>query len=298
MRTYFIRHTKDLDIDEDTLRYLWDNDFIAIHFPWSKSNPRPSELDSESLNENDYEGSAKQGIKTFNTIAEEGGYICAQYRNQNNYKIGYVSRGYKIAIFPGKWGSKNKVAKLKVMKISNVKEVGPLKSVLINNVRPRQGTVRCWMACGDIIQKMVDGQKIDSGLDILSSDDQEVICQEYLRNKIDPDLPILQSLLCSTGRTMKDIDILGLSNDNKFIIAQVTNSPSNSQKVESLKKYSGKNTHLIMFCPGKLESREDILYYPIDKVINSFSNTELGKNYLYAKKKLYEDNNECSPTNA
>ena len=267
MRTYFIRHTKDLKIDDNTLRSLWDNDFIAIHFPWSKANPHPSELDSESLNENDYGGSAKIAIKTFNTIANEGGYICAQYWNYSNYKIGYVSPGYEITIYPGKWGDKKnegRVAKLKVIKLSCVKEIEPLKSVLINNGRPRQGTVKGWNSCGDIIKKMVEGEKIDSWRANLSPDDQEVICQEYLRNKIDSGLPILQSLLCSTGRTMKDIDILGLSNDNKLIIAKVTTSPSDSisKKVTFLKRYSDKDTHLIMFCSGidKSEYREGILY--------------------------------------
>lgn len=152
---------------------------------------------------------------------------------------------------------------------------------------------------------MVKGEKIeytpDSWRNDLSPPDQEVICQEYLRMKIDSNLPILQSLLCPTGRTMKDIDIVGLSKDNKLIIAQVTYLGLDSillkKKVDSLKKYLDKNTHLIMFCSGidKSEFRDNIVYYPIDTVMKKFLDTDMGRNYLEAKKKLCcEENIEAS----
>jgi len=65
-----------------------------------------------------------------------------------------------------------------------------------------------------------------------------------------------------------------------------------------LKKYFGKNTHLIMFCSGidKLELRDNILYYPIDKAMKIFLDTNIGRDYLDAKKKLYcEENIETLP---
>lgn len=159
MRTYFIRHTKGLNVDENTLRSLWNNDYIAIHFPCPDPNQK-YESDSESVNPNDYKKtSAKQAIGTFKTIEEKGGYICAEYRYYENYKIGFVSPDSKITIFPGKWGNKNREAKLKVIKLSCVKEITPQKAILFNNSIPRMGTVKGWNSCRDIIKKNGQGRE-------------------------------------------------------------------------------------------------------------------------------------------
>jgi hypothetical protein len=47
MATYFVRHTLDLDIDDDTRRALWEARKIAIHFPWDKSALSSTTLEEE-----------------------------------------------------------------------------------------------------------------------------------------------------------------------------------------------------------------------------------------------------------
>ena len=79
MKTYFIRHTEKLDINEKTFGRLLNDNLIGIHFPYLVSENE--KFDTTSLNPNDYEKTSwKKAINSFVTLAKEGGYVCAEYR--------------------------------------------------------------------------------------------------------------------------------------------------------------------------------------------------------------------------
>ncbi len=75
---------------------------------------------------------------------------------------------------------------------------------------------------------------------------------------------------------MKDIDIYGLSNENKKIFAQFTyleksENKKFKNKVENLEKYSSSSNdnHLLFFCIcSELHKAGNILYIPISEVEN------------------------------
>jgi len=46
MRTYFVRHTEALDINDETRRRLWDEGRVAIHFPKDRNGKLPDSGDN------------------------------------------------------------------------------------------------------------------------------------------------------------------------------------------------------------------------------------------------------------
>jgi hypothetical protein len=291
MNTYFIRHTESLDIDDHTRAMLFEEKRIAIHFPWTKSNPVGSEKDSDSLNPNDYETSGKKALNALLRLAKNGGYVCAQYYSYNKYLIGKIFPNSKIEIIKGVWGKRydrsGKEAVLKSLQLKQCKLLEPYSYAQIHIGRPRQGTIMKWINCGDLIKRLVEDEEINFSNEVLDPLDQEIICQEFLRmENTKLRLPKLISLLGFPGRTMKDLDILGISDDNKKIFAQVThlNIRNIGWKKNQLKKYSNKDSHLILFCDcTNITKDENITIFPIKIAIETFLSSQAGKYYKECK---------------
>lgn len=82
-----------------------------------------------------------------------------------------------------------------------------------------------WPKAGRSVVRLVDGLTDELALEDLSPDQQEIVCSEFLRIDSNHELPRLAHLVLPTGRTMRDIDILGIAGDGKPLVAQVTFSP-------------------------------------------------------------------------
>lgn len=285
MDTYFARH--NMGVDSKTKSRIFNERRIAIHFPWTKNNPEGSKNDTRSINPFDYSMSGKKALNALSRLAKEGGYVCAQYENEDNYVVGVISPNSKIEIYKGKWGEKNvragKVAILKSLKMKRCKLVAPADYAEMHIGRPRQGTLTKWKNCGMLISNLVESRKSRFSISKLDPSKQEIICQEFLRmNNNKYGLPKLVSLCTSPGRTMKDVDILGIADDNKKIFAQVTFSKIDniSHKINHLKLYRGSKTHLIMFCDcHKTMVVDNVIYFPIKKAIVSFFASSPGRLY-------------------
>ena len=177
MKTYFIRHSSSLDIDKKTLQSLWNSDFVGIHFPHDAvSEDRSS--DSRSLEPNDYLGVAKSTLARLKKIGREGCFIFATYRDHPGGKIGYIEPNSEVELFSGKWGDKNglagREATLKVLKVSNGRNLSAFDSLSLTKAQPRQGTLCHWRKVGGRVQSLVSGQvAIEVGS--LTPDLQEVM---------------------------------------------------------------------------------------------------------------------------
>jgi hypothetical protein len=109
---------------------------------------------------------------------------------------------------------------------------------------------------------------------------------EFLRtsNAVELGLPRLGSLLTPVGRTMKDIDIAGISEEGSTVFVQVTFSDQKKvikDKIKSLETYSDGRNELLMFCQtrerktiGKVE------VVPLQDVFTAFTSTDSGKEWL------------------
>ncbi len=282
--SYFIRHTEKLAISPEAILELYSQNLIFIHYPDCKRND-PTAQDKESLNPEDYEGStAKSNIKIFKELSTNGGIIWAEYYGENNIKIGIVPPNSEIKLIKRyQWENeeypirKNKVAVIKAIQLRDVKEIEPSKLMNLRVAQPRQRTLGHWRAIKNKLYCIHHNKPLESNFSSLITDEQEIVCQEFLRyQKLFPNIPQLDYLLLPPGRTMKDIDIYGLSNENKKIFAQVTylEKSENKQfknKIENLEKYSSSlnDNHLLFFCIcSELQKAGDILYIPISEVEN------------------------------
>lgn len=286
MKTFFCRHSSKLDVDRDTLEFLWNNDYMAIHYPttidgWNE------EADSESLNPMDYTTFAKRAINALHKIAKKGGYVFAVYGHKSDYKIGFIEPNTKIEIVEGTWGNKGKVqgrvAKLKALKFKSSKIIKRGDALSLTCAQPQQGTLCEWHKVKNRVENYYNGTEIaKKTVDDLTPDLLEVLCSEFLRTNLDEQLPRIQSLLTPVGRTMKDVDIIGITNNHKRILAQVTNLHLPQGKINKLLKYSGDDdSELILFCKtSKIQIQDNILIYDIREAFEKFIKTEIGSSWL------------------
>ncbi len=108
--------------------------------------------------------------------------------------------------------------------------------------------------------------------DNLSTEQQEATCAEFLRlqRKIE-ELPRLRYLLLSVGRTLEDVDVYGLAEDDREIFAQVTflsrDHKLAQEKIERLEVYGSDDTHLVFFgAESSPRQEKGVVFVSIDEV--------------------------------
>lgn len=275
--TYFIRHSSALDVDASTLDALWAEDRIAIHYPHNAISAF-EDGDSRSLNPADYAGHAKSALQRLHELARNGGYVFATYRGKPGGKVGYVTPGSSVELFWGTWGSKNNYkdrdAILKALQLTQVRNLAAEEAISLTAVQPRQGTFCRWKKVDQRVVALTKGVPA-TGLGSLTPDLQEVMCMEYLRtaDARKRGLPVLRHTLMPVGRTMKDIDIFGITESGKILSAQVTYKALDptGPKLRKLDPYRWQGNETIYFCqceyPHEINGH---IIFPLQKVFEDF----------------------------
>ncbi|SHE75522.1 hypothetical protein SAMN02745148_01054 [Modicisalibacter ilicicola DSM 19980] len=279
MKTYFIRHSSELDIDRVTLETMWKNQFAGIHYPHDKAG-NFGEGDSISTDPRDYKGRGKSSLDILWTIARDGGYVCTTYRGIPGAKLGIVRPGSEVQLLRGTWGSKNglkgREAVLKVLQLENVINLSAIASLPLTTVQPRQGTICQWRKVKKRVQAVLEGEP-SKDVSNLTPDLQEVMCMEFMRTSAAAaaGLPKLQSTLAPIGRTMPDVDIYGISTTGQPIVAQVTyhtlDAATGAGKLSKLDAYAKDGASTILFCLCKEPTEAGgHLVFPLTKVFQEF----------------------------
>ncbi len=289
MNTYYIRHTEGLDIDDATRQRLWDDRRIAIHYPDDK-NGKLLRHDNRSLDLADYPSAGRRAMRPLIELAKNGGYVCAEYYQQRECILGYVRPASTIELIRGVWGSRNDLegreAILKSLRLEKVKLVSPCNSAVILVGRPQQGTIMRWRRAGKTIENAVEGRWAIPSLALLSPDQQEIMCSEFLRsvNAQQLGLPKLAHLLLPVGRTMRGIDICGINESGIMLFAQVTylGLERCGAKLETLVEYrDAERNALVLFCDcADVMDKDGVKIVPLRKVYDVFVTTPTGKVWL------------------
>ncbi len=108
MHTYYVRHTRELHVDDSTRHRLWKERKIAIHFPWGKSGPSADLPDSSSLNPSDYSETDSRAVRALTELAKNGGYVCAEYYGREECLLGSIAPNSKIELVSDVWGNRNR----------------------------------------------------------------------------------------------------------------------------------------------------------------------------------------------
>lgn len=257
--TYFIRHGRKWHIDDATRRWLYKSNTIAIHYqPIASCDPSR------------YRPEYRRPINTFRTLATEGGVVCATYFPTPGCVIGLCASHSSVKFktcYSG--GSERTKIVLKCLTLSDVRKLDASTAWRVLCNQPRGGAVAQWSIIkGRVAQFHRDGIFIASDVDHFTTAEQEVLCSEFLRSdlKCRGQLPKLHHLLMPVGRTLEDVDIIGLTATGKKLFAQVTFWPRErvDKKIAALKKYEGPNAHLILFCDqAKMASCRGVTLFPI-----------------------------------
>jgi hypothetical protein len=273
VQTYFVRHTATMDIDAATRERLWDENRIGVHFPHDSTGGVRAE-DNRSIDPNDYRR-GKRAIKLLNEMVQYGGYVCAEFSGHSGAKIGLVERGSEIELLEGHWGTTLRKAVLKTLRLTKSKILTASEAAVLLVGRPQQGTLNRWPNARDSVRNLVDGLISELSISSLHPFQQEILCSEYLRSDeaVSNNLPKLQSLTALPGRTMKDVDIIGITSEGKKFFAQVThhNVRSADPKIKALKKFSPPDQYVILFCQcEQRHERDGIIIFPIEEVFSTF----------------------------
>jgi len=162
-----------------------------------------------------------------------------------------------------------KPAKLKALPLSQVTIIEPSGRMSMRACRPRRGTIARWHVVGDRLADLIENRNAEPSWDSLAPDLQETLCVEFLREHSISQLPRLAYLLMPFGRTLADVDIVGMDTEHRRIIAQVTHYDEKAarDKIGSLREYAGKNNVLVLFCRASgLKQTEGILVVPVEWV--------------------------------
>src|ERR1019366_2805749 len=119
------------------------------------------------------------------------------------------------------------IAVLKTLRLKNCRQISPDNYALLQTVQPRQGTIMRWHKAGDLVKAIILRQRPKISFDLMSHGHQEILCAEFLRSPLAKrfGLPQLECVLCDVGRSMADLDIVGIATDRMRIFAQVTHDP-------------------------------------------------------------------------
>lgn len=289
METFFSRHTKTLDIDEPTRRMLWEKQLVAVHYPENREG-KLLDQDNDSCDAASYTGRAAQVMRNLAKLSNDGGYVCAEYHGQEKCLVGKVEPRTKIRPVKGRWGSNSgrggRTAVLKALPIGKVRMVRPRDHAVILVGRPRHWTLSRWPSARNVIENIVEERQASESLDSLSPDQQEILCSEFMRlpRAEDDELPSLAQLLLPVGRTMRDIDILGVDASGRMIFAQVTRLDLNQAlgKLRRMSHYKDETDgHVVLFCHHtKPEYVEKVYVFPIQQAFEQFRSSASGKNWL------------------
>ncbi len=204
-------------------------------------------------------------IRRFLDLGVSGGYVWAQYRGLPGVKIGVIEPGSKPELLRRRWTNPRYVSRLgdvailKTLRLTRVREVGPGKLMSLRAARPRQGTVCQWPRIGRRLENILEDRQQALRWESLSPDQLEVACSEFLREQTQAGLPRLSMLLMPPGRTMKDVDLYGVTPDDQEVFAQVTQrtATASNSKLRHLRDYAGDRVHLLFFCDVRTVEQQD-----------------------------------------
>lgn len=255
-KVIFIRHNFS-DSAKNINEYLWNNDLIAIHYD-----------NIASINSEDYEKPiARDSIKRMVDYCKTGVIIAATYRNfqPGKIKIGEIERNSEIE-FLNSWDAIQAGNFIyKTVAIKNPQVILYSDFPLLAAIQPQQVTLTGWPSATNYLNAIINNQPLERNVNFLTPGQLEVGCYEYLKM-----LNLVQVLLLPIGRTLMDIDIIGLDESGNKVFAQVTHSKNKKQikkKIENLIDYQSNGNKLYFFGPNESKTELDgVEFITIDSV--------------------------------
>jgi len=150
METYFIRHTK-ISVPDSALEQLRRKRLIAIHYPQFRGRLR--EHDNVSLDPKDYRDGGVAATRALTRLANNGGYVFAEYRDSPQPVVGIVKKQAPV-IFKTRWEGKRRTAMLKAIRVAEWRAFDASKLPRLP-AKPARRTICTWHRAGAFVSRLL-----------------------------------------------------------------------------------------------------------------------------------------------
>lgn len=221
-------------VPQPVIDRLWDEGKIAIHFE-----------DLPSTDEHNYNPPGRKALKRLKDYCNTGAIVGASYAGKSkDMLVGEIppKSEVKLLDFKKEDGSSGW---LKTVNLDNWHIVNIYQYPVLFSTRPRSVTLWSWDSVQEVLDSAIKGTAVPMKVKSLAPAQLEVLCYQYLLKH-----KLIYGLLWPIGRTLPDLDIVGLDSSGDYVASQVTQSSSpqeTKEKIERLAKYSAEHVKLYFF---------------------------------------------------
>lgn len=259
MKAAFIRHKLDFPNGEKTLKKMWDDRIVAVDYDYKPNNAQ-----------NDSVKTGRNALDRLIEFCHEGGVIGADYNllYPSKMLVGEIPKGTSMV------KRKYDDYEYQTFQLVNVREVSFSKYPALSAMRPKMTTFSKWPMAEKYLNSIIKNEPLSREVRSLSDSFLEVLCHEYMR-----EAGLIDTLLMPIGRTLKDLDIIGLGSKGEYVAAQVTFEPDDPDvdaKCKSLMSYNDEpESKLYFFGPPLVNKKlpEPIIHIDIEMVFQQISSS-------------------------
>ena len=205
MTVYFIRHNWDGPEWTPVIQYLFENNKIKIGVHFDNVQPPADPFDPNQYAQR----AAKTAIRYLNECSRNQHLVVSSYRNQNEILIGLSKVNSKDTQLINGY-------QIKYVQLTNVRRIQIDEFPLPFLIPPPYATIVRWNMGELAVNSFYFKKEPELTLDLLSPWHLEILVEEWLRRK-----QLLSRKLFKTGGAMKEMDIVGISPQGGYIVAQV-----------------------------------------------------------------------------
>jgi len=258
VQTVFVRH--NCSSTQHVLEQLWKRRLIALHYE-NKLSTNPA----------DYGPKGRNALKRLWKYCTSGAIVGADYRRLGRAAmlVGELPKNSRVQGEEFRDPDTGHTFIYKVAVLHRAREVRFVDYPLLLGRQPRQATITGWPSAARVLEAAIHNHPLPYDASCLHPSQLEVLCYEYLRERHH-----LERLLMPIGRSLLDIDILGLDKDGNKVLAQVTHSMSKSKlddKRQRLLQHALPSDKCFFFVPERapLAVSPNVESIPITRVLSA-----------------------------
>lgn len=238
------------------IKELWRRRWIALHYE-----------DKATVDPDRYGPKGRKALSRLQRYCHFGAIVAADYRlvRPSSMLIGLIPPGSSIKLWRYRDPSSEQTHIYKVVALTSAREVSFVSNPLLAAVQPRQGTIMRWPMAEECVRAIFYRRPMPWNIHSLHPGQLEVMCYEFLRRR-----GVIHALLLPIGRSLLNVDVVGIDRNGGTVFAQVTHASDGSrveEKLARLRSYRGSTARLFFFGPGPLMIDDPaVRYVPLERV--------------------------------
>jgi hypothetical protein len=266
MFDYNVFHIKNEFMRVGFLEELFENDQAALLV---QDDFRDVEDNAEAKADEVFRNNKLRFVKLWDhlnaSLRQKDSLIIASYRGYADVKIGLMPKGSRIVSDP-----ENPI--YKILQLTNAKEFFKTKHIILDRLtRSRPMLNKVDVKKDYIISKYV-GKEVLITYDNLSSYSIKLMCMEWLRTEFAPKRYRLQYLTKVSRKEITNVDIYGLTENNRIVAAQVIFKNDYQIHQKGLQKFQD-NSSLLKLVFSEVEIDSPLPVYKTRAIFDQLYNS-------------------------